>query len=431
MSQRLLDAVLAGTHLDPDTGKPAKVGVRSVVIEPSLAGIEGDLIESLDIGRDLAVVTDPRTHAVLGARVEAAVRKLGRLVHIEFTDAPHADDLTVGRIRAATAKADALIAVGSGTINDLCKYAGALDRKPYAVFGTAPSMNGFTSANAAITVRGHKKSLPAQEPRGVFLDLTVLAGAPKRLIRSGLGDSVCRATAQTDWLLSHILLGTPYRQVPFDLLREDEAGLFAEPGALVSGDIAAMARLARTLVLSGFGMTIAGGSHPASQGEHLIGHYIEMMAPEHFPKSFHGEQIAVATLHMAAMQERILAGPPPRLAPTTWRRIDLEEHFGPELGASCWLDFRRKALDEAAASALEARIEGRWSEIQARLAAATRPEAEIRAALTAAGAPTAPRDLGWSDDFFATAARHARLVRDRYTFLDLAGDARLPAPGPA
>ena len=33
---------------------------------------------------------------------------------------------------------DALIAIGSGTINDLCKYASAQDGKPYAVFATAP-----------------------------------------------------------------------------------------------------------------------------------------------------------------------------------------------------------------------------------------------------------------------------------------------------
>ena len=59
--------------------------------------------------------------------------------------------------------ADALVAVGSGTINDLCKYAAAQDGKPYAVFATAPSMNGYTSKNAAITVDGHKKSLPARD----------------------------------------------------------------------------------------------------------------------------------------------------------------------------------------------------------------------------------------------------------------------------
>ena len=127
-------------------------------------------------------------------------------------------------MRAAAAAADAWIAVGSGTINDLCKYAAAQDAKPYAVFGTAPSMNGFTSVNAAITVNGLKRSLPAAAPVGVFLDLKVLSAAPKRMILSGLGDSLCRPTAQTDWLLAHLLLDQPYRELPFALLAEDEAG---------------------------------------------------------------------------------------------------------------------------------------------------------------------------------------------------------------
>ena len=120
--------------------------------------------------------------------------------------------------------ADALVAVGSGTINDLCKYAAAQDGKPYVVFATAPSMNGYTSMNAAITVDGHKKTLPAATPLGVFMDLGVLAAAPARMIRAGLGDSLCRSTAQADWLLSHHLLGTPYRRAPFALLARRRTG---------------------------------------------------------------------------------------------------------------------------------------------------------------------------------------------------------------
>ncbi len=36
------------------------------------------------------------------------------------------------RVRAATTDVDALVAVGSGTVNDLCKYAAFQDGKPYA-----------------------------------------------------------------------------------------------------------------------------------------------------------------------------------------------------------------------------------------------------------------------------------------------------------
>jgi glycerol-1-phosphate dehydrogenase [NAD(P)+] len=422
MSAGILAAVLDGTYRDALTGAAVKVGVAKVHIADSLAGIEGDLVTSLDLGKRIVLVSDPRTHEVLGHRVAAALEKLGRLDQTLYIETPHADDATVAKIRAATKSADAFIAVGSGTINDLCKYAGALERKPYAVFGTAPSMNGFTSANAAITVQGHKKSLPAQEPLGVFLDLQVLANAPKRLIRSGLGDSVCRATAQADWLLSHLIRGTPYLQTPFDLLVEDEAGLFADPTALVRGDLTAMGCLARTLVLSGFGMTIAGGSHPASQGEHLISHYAEMMGAADLPVSFHGEQIAVATPFMAALQSSLLDGPPPVLSAGAWTQENINAHFGPELGVDCWRDYKRKALSAEAADQINARLADDWDDIVNRITEIARTPDEIMATLKAAGAPSQPGDIGWSDGFFDTAARHARLIRDRYTFLDLAGD---------
>ena len=65
----------------------------------------------------------------------------------------------------AGAKAGSYIAVGSGTINDLAKFSAAQQGKRCAVFATAPSMNGYTSVNVAITMGGHKKSLPAVAPR--------------------------------------------------------------------------------------------------------------------------------------------------------------------------------------------------------------------------------------------------------------------------
>ena len=114
------------------------------------------------------------------------------------------------------------------------------------VFPTAPSMNGYVSANAAITVAGHKKSLPAAAPVAVFVDLEVLSDAPPRLIRAGLGDSICRPTAQADWLLSHFLLETPYNDLPFRLLADDEADLLAGAAGLLRGDPEVMTSLMRS-----------------------------------------------------------------------------------------------------------------------------------------------------------------------------------------
>jgi glycerol-1-phosphate dehydrogenase [NAD(P)+] len=422
MTENTLDRLMAGRFSDPDGGPALDPLTAAVTIDYSLAGREAELVAGLDLGDRLAVVCDDNTHGVLGGRVSAALASIAEISDVMLPGQPHADGETVAALRGETAECDALIAVGSGSINDICKYAAALDDKPYAVFATAPSMNGYSSVNAAITIDGLKKSIQAAAAAGVFMDLEVLAAAPPRMIRSGLGDSVCRATAQADWLLAHMLIDDPYREAPFALLAEDEAALFAGSKALMEGDLDIMGCLARVLTLSGFGMTIAKGSQPASQGEHLIGHYAEMRMNPDWSPSFHGEQIGVATLTMARLQERMLAGGPPRLAPTAATEASLLDHFGPELGAACWAEFKLKRLDEAKAETLNQRLDERWDAIAERIRAIHLPSALLDDTLARAGAPRTPHDLGWPADFYDGAVSHAREIRNRFTFLDLAAD---------
>jgi glycerol-1-phosphate dehydrogenase [NAD(P)+] len=422
-----LDRLLRGEYLDPDGGAPIGVPIRAVRIERSLRDAEADLVAPLGLGRRLAVVSDPATRAVLGARLERALARLGTIVPVVLEAQPHADAQTVATLRRACASADALVAVGSGTINDLCKFAAAKDGKPYVVFATAPSMNGYTSMNAAITVDGHKKTLAAATPRAVFMDLEVLAAAPARMIRAGLGDSLCRPTAQVDWLLSRHLLGTPYRSAPFAMLEDDESVLLEAPEALLSGDLDAMRALARTLVLSGIGMTVCGGSYPASQGEHLISHCIDMFAPADRGIYFHGEQVAVATLTMARVQEAALAAGPPRLRASAITHEELRKRLGSDIGESCWLEFEPKRIDDETALSLSRRAADVWDDVAVEVRRASIPAARLESVLKRAGGPTTPEDIGLDPDFYAGAVRHARFLRDRYTFLDLADDSGLLA----
>jgi glycerol-1-phosphate dehydrogenase [NAD(P)+] len=414
-----LAALLSGDYFDAGTGQRVGVETRALVIRRSLAGSEAEIVAGLGFGRRLAVVSDPATFGVLGQRVEKALAGHFDIDSVVLPAGPEPDAATVAKVRAASASADALIAVGSGTINDLAKYASALDGKPYAVFGTAPSMNGFTSLTASITVDGHKKTLPAQAPAGAFFDLDVLSAAPARLIHSGLGDSICRSTAQWDWLLSHLLFGTPYRQLPFDLLRDDEAALVEHAADLLKGDTAIMELLVRTLVLSGFGTAIVGSSAPASQGEHLVSHYIDMFGPAQRPPVFHGEQVGVTTLSLARLQDRMLDTAPVFVAdPMTG--AEFRSRYGDELGASMWPEFAEKRLDAQRADELNHRIETGWTRIGATLAAIQLPTDNIERALRAAGAPTRPEEIHLDREFYDAALRHGREIRNRYTALDLA-----------
>ena len=278
-----------------------------------------------------------------------------------------------------------------------------------AVFATAP-MNGYASLAASIIDNGFPRSIRAATPVGIFFDLAVVAAAPVRLIRAGLGDSLCRSTAQADWLLAHLLLDRPYREAPFALLADDEAALVAQPRGLVSGDLDAMRHLVRTLVLSGFGMTICGGSFPASQGEHLIGHYIAMTRTTGIPETFHGEQIAVATVAMSRLQDQILAlEAAPVLHPTAIDRDAIIRRFGPVQGDACWREFELKRLDRAATDAVNARLARDWSAIRDRIDDLTLSAARISEVLTMAGAPNEPAELGWPPALFDEHSRRSQM----------------------
>jgi glycerol-1-phosphate dehydrogenase [NAD(P)+] len=414
-----LEALLEGRYRDPQTGEKVGVTTRALAIEDSLAGSEAELVAGLGFGRKLAIVSDANTSAALGARVEQALSGRFTVQSIALPPNPEPDAETVELVRAASAGADALIAVGSGTINDLAKYASALDGKPYAVFATAPSMNGFTSLTASITVDGHKKTLPAHAPAGAFFDLKVLAAAPARLIRSGLGDSICRATAQWDWLLSNFLLGTAYRELPFALLAGDEPDLIAHAADLLGGDLKVMRRLVRTLLLSGFGTAIVGSSAPASQAEHLVSHFLDMLGPSDRPAVFHGEQIAVTTLSISRLQEAMLESPPVLVADRA-TETEFTTRYGDHLGHSTWAEFAAKRLTAERADELNHEIETNWQKFVAHAHNVALPSTEIHEALQAAGAPTTPEAIHLDRQFYERALTHARDIRNRYTVLDLA-----------
>ena len=418
-----IDEVLSNDLQASEDGKFAPCPIRSLVIEPTLDGRERDLLQALGFPSSPTIVCDPATHDALGRRIARTI-PAAKLIVIK---APKADDAAAEQLLDRTRHAKILIAVGAGTINDLVKYVSHQRGQPYTVFATAPSMNGYVTATASISRNGEKLSLPATPPLGAFFDLSVLAQAPRRLIRAGVGDSLCRSTAEIDWLLSHHLFDTAYSAVPFAMQSEDESDLLARIEGLESGDRKALRALVRLLVLGGLGMLITGNSQPGSQGEHLISHYIDMMHEPH-PGSLHGEQVGLATRTMATLQHHVLASKnPPVLVETTIDRVALTRRFG-RRAASCMSAMTQKSRAGHHLEALNRRLAERWPTLRAAFEAKALSLDRLQAALDTAGVAGHPRDLGIDPSFYEEAILHARELRDRFTMLDLAADAGLLEP---
>ncbi|WP_051328664.1 iron-containing alcohol dehydrogenase [Geminicoccus roseus] len=413
----LIQEFVHGRYVDRTTGKTVPCSLQKVVTTESTAGQEAELLSGLGLGERLGIVADENTWEVAGRRIQAALPNSEAIL----LEHPKADEKNAAILKDKSRHVDGLVAVGSGTINDLCKHVTFADGRGCAVFGTAPSMNGYVTSTASITRDGYKLSLKSHAPRGVFYDLSVLAAAPVRMIRAGFGDAVCRSSAQVDWLLSHRLLGTVYEQGPFDIQAPYEPILLERAEGLVKGDLVAMRALTDMLTLGGFGVLFTHTSHSGSMAEHSISHYIDMFADPH-PGTLHGEQVGVATLTASRLQARILALE--TLPPLQVRQIDDEKirRLHGKSGDEMVKVAHAKALDAEQTRAMNERLERSWPELRSELLAIMLPLEKLVAAYAASGTATTAAGIGIAPCFYRRAVLNARDVRDRWSFLDLAGD---------
>ncbi|MEM7044565.1 MAG: iron-containing alcohol dehydrogenase [Pseudomonadota bacterium] len=422
----VLNDLVAGRWRHPISGKTASVDFKSIVIRDTLDGDEPSLLDSIGFAeKKIAVVSDRFTRDALAGHVVRNLKAAGfELDDIVWAN-PRCSDEGVEELRGLTSSAEALVAVGSGTINDSVKYAAFLDGKPFATFPTSP-MTAHFAGSASVSVDGMKKSIPAHHAEGVFVDLDVLRACPMRLIWSAYADVVCRTTAQVDWLLSHRLLDTSYHDTVYHLLAPDEPELMADPEAVAARDVDAIARVTRMNGLMGLGTAFAGTTHHGSMAEHMLSHYIDMFAGDDHPGTTHGEQVGVATLAMNRLHHLILDGSvPPVMRATVVDREAIETRFGTAIADVCLKSFEAKRFDQAETDRLNEKLAAIWPALTAELRPLMLNPKDIEDALRRVGAPVSAADLGLSVEFWRDAIRYSRFTRDRYTMLDLAGDAGL------
>lgn len=418
----VLRELVDGTWRDPASGQRLGIPIRAIEIRETLDGGEGQLVRKLHGNGKIVVVCDRNTEAVSGARVAASIG--GDCELLVLRNPPSTVD-TAEDLCHQTRHADILIAVGSGTVSDLVKYASFLGGKSYSVFPTSP-MNAYTTGTASLTQAGIKRSLAAHSAGGVFVDLRILSNCPQRLINSALSDVVCRTTAQADWLLSRAFCGTPYSDIPYQLLAHDEAPLFANAHRLRERDPEVMASLVRTCALNGLGSAVVGTTHPGSMAEHMISHYLDMFAGAAHPGTLHGEQVGVATLSVCRLQNQILRAEAPPVIHCAPRGKDFfTRQFGGEQGVEYAACHAAKSFSARGAEKWNAHLAEHWNDFTAPMRAVLLRAEQVAAPLAAAGAPMSPEDLGFDAAFYGEAVRNARFIRDRFTILDLAGDCGL------
>jgi glycerol-1-phosphate dehydrogenase [NAD(P)+] len=422
--EKAVESELFGRTFACECGKTHRIETREVLYERGAAEKVPALCARSVEGRRVAVVMDVRTREVAGAELSRRLASDGwtvsELLVPDGRDGhvPECDDVTKEKLDAALGPVDLLLPVGSGVLTDLSRWL-AEDRKlPFVSFATAASMNGYSSSNAAPTIAGVKRLKWAHPPVALAADPVIIAAAPWKMTAAGLGDVLAKSVSATDWRLNHLLFGDYYCARSVGLIAGIEPLYLEHPEELRARSPQAMDALFRALLLTGAAMTMAETSAPASGGEHLISHALDMLSlRDEAEHDMHGRQVGVGTVLASELYRRVLEVKSPRIAEPA---ASPDDRFWGKLAGEMRREYSAKAerLRQAAKKLAQP---GEWDRIRADLAPLTRTPGTVQGCLSRAGAAARAADIGISKKQLLDVLLHAHEIRSRFTILDLAG----------
>ena len=379
----------------------------------------------------LYLVSDHITYGIAGQKcmdilAQAGIRaEIIQLTHLEF------DEATMGELVIHMPQdCDLVVAVGTGTINDMTRYFSFKLGRPFFTVATAAPMDGFASSIAAIHVNHLKTTFQAQTPLAVIGDTEILKNAPYPMIAAGLGDLLGKCTCLCDWRLSHIITGEHQCERIMELVEKCVQDLLPVAGRAKERDPKVLGDIMEGLVLTGVAMSLYGNSRPASGCEHHMSHYWETILEQRGQRPApHGAQVGVGTVLVLKAVELLLErkvdfDAARRAAevydPVKWRE-EIQRAYGP--AAPGVIEMEEEAGKNASAGRL-ARIdtmERRWSEISALLR--TLPTSDYVAdLLSGLGAPCRPEGIGIDRKLLKDTFLYCKEIRARYTILQMMWD---------
>ena len=344
---------------------------------------------------------------------------LNNFAEVFLLNKPQANEKYLQQIILASKKYQNIVALGSGTINDLCKLVSQQQQKQYIIIASAPSMNGYLSQNASITIKQHKKTILATLPLALIVNTKILQSAPPRLIKAGIGDAMCFYNCWFDWWLANQIFDTKFLAKPFLILQKlmQEFCQNYRQYQLTSPELLTL--LMKILITSGKGMTIALGSYPASQGEHLLAHCLTIKYGKKFHSILHGELIAFTTFSTAKIQENLLDKIMQNdfswlILQNNWQK-SVQNYFSQHVYKACLQEFAVKTKILEHPKKLSAK---KINNIQKKLSKIHFSPAKIDQIFTHFHIKYQPQDLPISNTEYQQAMQFAKYLRNRITCLD-------------
>lgn len=387
-------------------------------------------------GKRPIVVADTTTWRIAGERVNNLLEEAGLkpdTPHIFDHPDMHAEWQFIEELDKVLAATDAVaVAVGSGTINDLCKLSSAHNSRRYMNVSTAASMDGYTAYGASITKDGAKQTFNCPAPLAVVADTEIIAAAPAPMTASGYADLFAKIPAGADWIISDELGVEPVDPFSWGLVQDSLKMALDGPEHIKAGEKEAIHRLIEGLIMSGFAMQAHQTSRPASGADHQFSHLWNMenhtMADGTTPS--HGFQVSIGLLMSTALYEQFLKEDIANLdidaCVAAWPTLEearekaLELFKGtdfPTIGAK---ETEAKYIDRDALRKQLETLRDNWPAIKKRLEQQIIPLEEARRRLAAVGAPVDPEQIGISRQRLRDSVLRAQHIRRRFTILDIA-----------
>ncbi len=395
-------------------GKQHTFDLKVFEADRGLVHKTGEILNKAAFPKKLLIISDKNAMGVSKGLLES-LKSSGFTYETKiYDDMRYAYYDDAMEIAGLMADFDGLLSVGTGSINDICRYGAFRADKPLAIFATAPSMDGFASDSSPLIKNNFKISYLARQPMVVIADTDILAASPAELKSAGYGDILAKYIAIVDWKVAKYTINEYYCDKIVDLVKKAIDKVVSLTDKVTANDPQAAGAIMEGLILTGCAMQLAGCTRPASGCEHVISHYWEIHKLEKgiWPE-FHGKKVGVATLLVAKIYKDLLKYKEINPVPDSFDMDDVLNHYSKSFKDDVLKMNNPQITDEVDLAALKAH----WADIRRSIQDDIPDIDTLTDMMKRAGCATTIQEVNVSDEMCRLGIKYSPYMRHRITLL--------------
>ena len=371
-------------------GKEHRFDLKALEVDSGNLNRVGAILHANGFPKRVLVVADNNSMGVSKGIIENLLESGFTVEMRVYDDMKEARMEEVDELRVLLRRVDGILSVGSGSCNDICRYSTFLENKAFAIFATAPSMDGFASDGAPILKNGFKISYQCHQPSIIIADTKILAKAPKVLKQAGFGDMMAKFIAMADWRIANLVHGDYICPKVMQLVRQALAEIVELAPYVSLDDERAVKAIMESLVLSGLCMQFTNTSRPASGAEHVVSHYWECKKLERGEfADYHGKKVGVSTLMIAKIYHKVAEIESVKACKENLDWEEIKRAYGPNLTPEM-LSLNTPTITEEIDPSV---ITEKWQEIRRAIKEEIPSVEELEKLYAQAGATTSIEDI--------------------------------------